>query len=559
LKIFFSLVQAMAFFLMIAYAYCKSPAYRALRPEALSRRDRVVLYLLFSAISIAGTYLGQPVQGAIANTRAVGAVLAGLVGGPLLGLGVGITGGVHRWLLGGFTGVACGLSTTVEGAIGGLVHLWVMRRRGREATFSPVVALATTVVAEAAQMLIILAVARPFTDALALVQVIALPMLSVNSAGAAVFMSIIKDRQSLADQLGAASTAKALRIAERTLALLAKGFSREAAPELARIIHQETGVGAVAVTDTERILAYVGEGEDHHRPGDAICSDFTKRAIAQSEVMFANGVDEPYVCPVSPSCPLRSALVVPLHVDGEVIGTIKLYERANRRFLNINRTLGEGLTALFASQLLHARFHEQKQLMVVSELKLARAQVNPHFLFNSLATIMAIMRKDPERARSLLNHLSNFFRMNLKRSCDLSTLEEELSHVTAYLEIEKARYEEQLAFELDIDPTLMKLRLPTFTLQPLLENAIKHGISEMLTPGTARIHAYRQDGEAVIDVEDDAGAFDEHGGTRDGLGISIVDRRIRNLLGAGAGVSIECVPCRLTRVSIRVPITQEAA
>ena len=553
MKLFFALIQAMSFFLFVAYLYCKSPAFSLVRSEALRPRHKLFLFVLFSALSITGTYLGLPVQGAIANTRAIGPILAGLIGGPVLGAAVGLTGGLHRWGLGGFTGLACGLSTLTEGLMGGLVHLYLVRRGRSDEVFRPWVAFTTTLVAEATQMAIILAVARPFADAVALVEVIALPMILANSAGAALFISIIRDRQELYDQAGAVSSARALRIAERTLAVMSKGFGAGVAPEMARIIHQETGVGAVAITDAERVLAFVGYGAEHHHAGTPIASDWTRRAISEIATTYVDGVHARYECPLSRDCPLHSVLVVPLLVDGEVVGTIKLYEPAHRRFLSFNRTLGEGLKVLLSSQLLRARYQEQKSLLVMSELKLARAQVNPHFLFNALNTIMAML-PDASRPRDLLNNLSNFFRANLKRNNELSTIEEELEHVSAYLEIEKARFEDRLAVEVEVDRTLLQLRVPTFTLQPLMENAIKHGISDMLTPGTARIRIYRQDGAARVDVEDDAGAFDERKGRGDGLGMRIVDKRIRNLLGEGHGLTTSCVPNRLTRVSFTVPI-----
>ena len=228
MKLFFALIQAMSFFLFVAYLYCKSPAFSPLHSAALRPRHKLILYVLFAALSVTGTYLGLPVRGAIANTRAIGPILAGLIGGPWLGAAVGLTGGLHRWWLGGFTGLACGLSTLTEGIIGGMVHLYLVRRGRSEEVFRPWVAFATTVLAEATQMAIILAVARPFQDALALVEVIALPMIAANSAGAALFISIIRDRQELCDQVGAVSSARALRIAERTLASMAKGFGAAA-------------------------------------------------------------------------------------------------------------------------------------------------------------------------------------------------------------------------------------------------------------------------------------------------------------------------------------------
>jgi two-component system LytT family sensor kinase len=188
----------------------------------------------------------------------------------------------------------------------------------------------------------------------------------------------------------------------------------------------------------------------------------------------------------------------------------------------------------------------------MSELKLAQAQVNPHFLFNALNTIIAILRRDGERARELLIHLSNFFRKNLKRSSDVSTLREELEHVGAYLEIEKARFEGRIAVETDVDPELLGLEMPAFTLQPLVENAFKHGLSDALCDGRATIRAYRKDGAAIVEVEDNGGAWKEPR-EKAGLGMQIVDKRVKNLFGEAFGVTVTCVPRELTRVTVRLP------
>jgi two-component system LytT family sensor kinase len=308
----------------------------------------------------------------------------------------------------------------------------------------------------------------------------------------------------------------------------------------------------VGVTDTERILGWSGLGGDHHRPGRPIASPYTKQALASNSVVFADGIRQAYDCTVSPSCPLSSVLIVPLQVDGTVVGTVQLFEPRGRRFLNMNRSLGEGLGALLSSQLLISRYQEQKSLLVLSELKLARAQVNPHFLFNALNTIIAILRRDADRSRELLIHLSNFFRKNLKRSSDVSTLAEELEHVGAYLEIEKARFEGRIVVETDVDPALVRLSMPSFTLQPLVENAFKHGVSSLLGEGRVSIRARRREGAVLVEVEDNAGAWQ---GPADGagLGMQIVDKRVKNLYGAAYGLSVECTPHQLTRVTLRLP------
>jgi two-component system LytT family sensor kinase len=548
----FSLLQQMSVFLVIAYLFTKSPAFRPLTGETLPPRHKVILYFVFSAFSILGTYFGLPVGDAIANTRAIGAVLAGLIGGPILGLAVGLTGGLHRLSLGGFTAFSCGISTTVEGLIGGLFHLYLMRRGSNRDIFNPHIALTATFVAEAVQMLIILLLARPFADALALVRVIAVPMILANSVGAALFISIMRDQKRMYDKFGVIFSAKALKIAEKTLGIMGRGFNRETATEIAEVIYRETGVSAVAITDRQEILAYLGEGADHHIPGNAIGSEQTRQAIRENRVIYADGIHEVFTCSRSPACPLGSALVVPLQVDNEVVGTIKLYERKNKLFLSLNRTLGEGIARMLSEQLLRYRYEDQKNLLLTSELKLIQAQINPHFLFNALNTISAVISEDAPRARDLLLHLSNLFRKNLKRTSDISTLEEELNHVNSYLTIEKARFEDRLVVQQSIDPELLSTRLPTFTLQPIIENAIKHGVSAMFGVGIIQVTACRIGSRVEITIEDNAGTYCPEI-KEGGLGMNIVDKRIKNLCGRQYGLVTACEPERRTAITIVLP------
>jgi two-component system LytT family sensor kinase len=553
MSLFLQLFQTMAIFLVVGYLYCKSPWFRPLTNQNLDRRDKVYLYFFFSALSIMGTYLGHPVQGALANTRAIGPVLAGMIGGPVLGTAVGFTGGLHRYFQGGFTAFSCGLSTTTEGLVGGLLCLYLTRRNKLQEIFNPGVAFLTAAVAETLQMVIILAVSRPFSDALALVKVIALPMIVTTSCGCAIFMSIIRDQRDMYDRAAAAFSSRAFNIAERSLSLLSKGFNRQTADEMAKIIREETGVSAVAITDTEKVLSFVGVGSEHHLPDTPISSPLTMLAIRENRVTFADGAQDHYRCFISETCPLNSVLVAPLAVDDVVIGTIKLYEDSNKRFLNMNKSLGEGIARLLSNQLLVSKYQQQKSLLVISELKLLQAQVNPHFLFNSLNTIIAILRKDASRARELLMSLSSFLRKSLKKNGELSTMEEELAHVNSYLAIEKARFEDRLTIEMNVDPNLLNLKLPAFTLQPIIENAIKHGIANMLGPGVAKIRAYKENGVAIIEIEDNAGTFCENG-NENGLGIKIVDRRLKLMAGASYGAKVSCVPNELTRVTISIPL-----
>jgi two-component system, LytTR family, sensor kinase len=558
MRLLLSLFEAMAVFFVLFHLYSRTRLFQPLRTDWLRPGARASLFAFFCGISILGTYLGLPLAGgAIANTRAVGAVLAGLLGGPALGVAVGATAGLHRITLGGITAVSGAMATTLEGLGAGLVHLALMRKRAPERIIDWKLAGAVTAIGEVVHMGLLLLVSRPTDEVIALIKVLGLPMIVANSAGAALFMTVLKDRQNVHDKVGAASSEEALRIAERTLEPLARGFGPESAREIAGVIREETGVGAVALTDTENVLAFDGVGDDHHTPGMPIASPFTRTVLSTRDAVFADGERDEFRCTLSPRCPLGSVAIAPIMADGAAIGTVQMYEPRRKRFRRVNRSLCTGVAELLSQQLLLTRYQEQKNLLVRSELKLIQAQVNPHFLFNSLNTIMAITRTDAERARGLLAHLSNFFRKNLKRSSELSTLEEELEHVASYLEIEKARFRDRLVIETDVDPTLLTLRLPTFTLQPLVENSVKHGLSATLDRATTRIRARREGDVALIDVEDDAGTFIARPGG-DGLGMALVEKRLKNLLGNEWGLVVESRPNELTRVTIRVPLRERA-
>lgn len=116
--------------------------------------------------------------------------------------------------------------------------------------------------------------------------------------------------------------------------------------KVAQVLIQELDIGAVAITDRDKLLAFTGIGDDHHLPGKPISSSYTQRAIETGEVVYADGNEVPYRCSIHPHCKLGSTLVIPLRGENQrVIGTIKLYEAKNRLFSSINRTLGEDCPA----------------------------------------------------------------------------------------------------------------------------------------------------------------------------------------------------------------------
>ena len=475
-------------------------------------------------------------------------------GGPVVGFAVGFTGGIHRYSLGGFTDLACAISTTAEGLIGGLLHVYLVRKNKASQLFNPLVVFSVTLFAEIIQMLILLAVAKPFEQSYALVSDIAAPMIIANSVGAALFMSIIQDRKTIFEKYSATFSRRALTIAERSVGILHGGFNSDNAQKIVRIVYEETNVGAVAITDREKILAFVGIGDEHHIPNTPISSQSTLTSMEQNDIIYLDGKENPYQCSLSQDCKLGSALIIPLRAGNEVVGTIKLYEPKLKLFSTINMSMGEGIAQLLSSQILFSNYQQQQTLLTQAEIKLLHAQVNPHFLFNALNTISAVTRRDPDKARELIQHLSHFFRSNLKQNINTVKLKDELAHVNAYLTIEKARFTDRLEVEWDIAPQLYESQLPSFTLQPLVENAIKHGISNMLEGGKVKIYSEAFEGGFKLTVEDNAGNYQKPSQDHVGLGMEIVDKRLTNFFGQDSALKIESQPQQFTRMSFIIPI-----
>ncbi|AYF16272.1 TPA: LytS/YhcK type 5TM receptor domain-containing protein [Vibrio parahaemolyticus] len=553
MELVISLLQQMCVYLVLAYMLSKTPIILPLLSISSRLSHRLICYVLFSGFCILGTYFGLHINDAIANTRAIGAVMGGLFGGPVVGFAVGLTGGIHRYSLGGFTDLACAISTTAEGVIGGLLHVYLIKRNKGALLFNPSVVFSVTFVAEVVQMILLLAVAKPFDQAYELVSAIAAPMIIANSFGAALFMSILQDRKTIFEKYSATFSRRALTIADRSVGILSNGFNTENAEKIARIIYEETKVGAVAITDQEKILAFVGIGDDHHRPNTPISSQSTLDSMEKNDIIYLDGTERPYQCSLAKDCKLGSALIIPLRAGKAVIGTIKLYEPKRKLFSTANMSMAEGIAQLLSSQILYGDYQQQQALLAQAEIKLLHAQVNPHFLFNALNTISAITRRDPDKARELIQNLSHFFRSNLKQNINTVTLKEELAHVNSYLSIEKARFTDRLEVEIDIDPKLLDIKLPSFTLQPLVENAIKHGISNMLEGGKVKIYSEAHPQGHLITVEDNAGSFQPPKDNHSGLGLEIVDKRLTNQFGRDSALKIACVRHQFTKMSFIIP------
>lgn len=487
MELFLFMLERVGLIIVFAFLMSRWRFFRGMLFQDQGVQEKSWLIIIFSALSIVSSYTGIKIEGgiiyplnqmihstinaeeAIANTRLIGVAIAGIFGGPLVGVSVGIIAGIHRITLGGFTAVACGVSTILAGFItGGLSRQLKIRQ-----TFSYKKAVMIGICAETLQMIVILIIAKPFEQALQLVSLIALPMIIMNALGILIFFIIIKTFIDEEERTKALQTHQAFSIAQQTIEHFRKGLNEESCRTVAEIIKREIKVEAVAITDTNGILAHVGVGEDHHVIHQEIITALTKRVLVEGRIITATSAKE-INCPHE-DCPLSAAIVLPLKVQHKTVGTLKLYFINVSSLTGAKKELAEGLSRLFSSQLEYAEIEQQRKLLKDAEIKALQAQVHPHFFFNSLNTISSLIRTDADEARALLIKLSTFFRSNLQGARQmLIPLKNEIDHVEAYLSIEQKRFPNRYDVKFHLDESLFDVQIPPFTLQPLVENAIYH-------------------------------------------------------------------------------------
>ncbi|NLZ51893.1 MAG: sensor histidine kinase [Thermoanaerobacteraceae bacterium] len=531
-----NLASRLGVFVIIAFLLSQTSTFKKLiLKKEVSLGEKIILSIIFGSFGILGTYMGIPIYGALANSRAVGVIIGGLLGGPFVGALSGLIAAFHRWGIdiGGFTAIACSVSTFTEATLAGLIH-----RRFENGKIHWWFGFAVGTSMELLQMIIILTIAKPFSAAWELVKVIWFPMTFVNSCGIAIFILIIDNIFKEQERVGALQAQLSLDIASKTLPYLRKGLNELSAYKTAKIIYDKTDFDAVAITDIEKILAHVGRGEDHHKVGSYLMTKTTKNAIDSKNYKVAISREE--INCEEPSCPLSSAVVAPLLECDKVIGCLKLYRIRPNSISSIDIKLAQGLAHMFSTQLELAKAENQAKLLAIAERRALQAQINPHFLFNALNTIISVSRKNSDNARQLLIDLSQFFRKNLSAGMELVPLEQEIEHVKAYLSIEQARFGERLKTEFSIDsPVALSVKVPPLILQPLVENAVKHGIMPKQEGGKVTIKIEDLSQGVVVSVKDDGVGMTEdifenikkNKVSKDKIGLRNVNGRLENYFG----------------------------
>jgi two-component system LytT family sensor kinase len=343
----------------------------------------------------------------------------------------------------------------------------------------------------------------------------------------------------------------ALHAATVMLPHLRRGLSEETAGRAVTHLRTLTQASAVALGDRERVLAFDGLADDHHHAGDAL---IPISAPAREDRLH---VESQVRCPHL-DCPLGAAVAAPLLVAGELVGSfVALYARGRQITPDDTRTVAEA-ASLVSAQLELRELEEQSERLARAELRALRAQISPHFIYNAMAAIAGYIHSQPDEARELLTEFAEFTRYAFRGQRPYVTVADELHYVEKYLRLERARFGERLQVRTQVAPEVLTAVVPVLSLQPLVENAVRHGVERR---GEGRVEVIGRDIDADVELQvsdngigmDPSRAAAALSGRGGGVGIANVQARLQTAFGPGYGLEIDSDPGRGTTVTMTLP------
>ena len=380
-----------------------------------------------------------------------------------------------------------------------------------------------------------------------------LVVLLAVSVGAAIFYFLRNRRNSYASPRERATfgTLHTVALAAPSLRLgLSKSSARFALPYLRQLLD----VCALTMTDTSlATLAWDGTA-DHHEPdvrslADTVINTGRQQMLSHSAIPCQRN-----------DCQVRGIVVMPLESDGTIIGTLGAVTTSTAGPVLLRATAE--VARYVSSQLELAELEEARARLDRAEVRALRAQISPHFVYNALTTIASFIRTDPVRARELLIEFADFTRYSFRTAGEYTTLQDELNNIERYVRLEKARFGNRLNIKLQIAPEVLSVVLPFLALQPLVENAVRHGLGSKPNGGTITITAENAGNECVIIVEDDGIGMDPtrlHEDLADAhqsgahVGLGNVDDRMRSTFGNDFGLVVDTAIGAGMKITLRVP------
>jgi two-component system LytT family sensor kinase len=344
----------------------------------------------------------------------------------------------------------------------------------------------------------------------------------------------------------------ALHAATATLPNLRRGLSSRTAERAVPYLCALTGAAAIALADTRAVLAIEGEGREQVRPGDLLSRLLERARDNRLHIV-------PRLVSSDPTCPLRSAVLAPLVAQDQRIGTLIAFYRSVGRPSHHELRVVQEAASLVSAQVELSLVAAQEERLAQAELRALRAQISPHFIYNALAAVAGDIHARPEEARDLLIDFAEFTRYLFRDGRSYVTLGEEIEHVERYLRLEQARFREILHVTVDVPESTRGAVVPAMSVQPLVENAVRHGVERGAGTGRVTISARIVGGDVQLRVSDDGVGIEPErlqavlAGAGGGIGVSNVDARLRATFGERYALRIESALDEGTTAVMTVP------
>lgn len=467
--------------------------------ENYKLKDLFIISLIFTALAILGTYNGINVQGSLANTRIIAIVSGGVLFGPLVGITSGIISGFHRYItdIGGITAFPCFISSIFAGLLSGFFYKKISSK------YKWIYGIACGVISESFSMCLIYLLSKPHNIAIGIIKKIYIPMI-VGQISIGFLISIVDAIKKEKEEVAAMQSKLALDIANKTLPYF-RSINEKSLEKICRIIRDKIKSDAVSITDRNEVLAYVGVGEEAFKSPHTEISNITRCSIRENKILNIQVKEEE--SSISEKVNLKTAMIIPLIDSKGVIGTLKIYYTKKYDMSHSKKSLAIGLSQIISTLMEISKIEKIEKEKKKAEIKALQRQINPHFLFNALNTITSFIRINPDKARNLIINLSTYMRYNLEVNDNLIDINKELEQVKAYVEIEKARFGDKLTVLYNIDDNI-DAKIPSLIIQPLVENAIIHGIRKNGGCGIVVIGVKKEDGYTKVWVENDGITID---------------------------------------------------
>lgn len=542
MQIFYEAILNIALLVLMANLMLKSKIIRdIILQEKRSFKSQALLSALFGGLVIVSTCTAMDTGSYQLNTRAIGAMAAGLLGGSVVGLYASLIGAVYAYVFSSpqAFAMAAAFSTMMFGLLGGGFYPYFQRGKWKYKDL-----LLLTCFAEICDMVCLLRFAVPARMALEAVLKISVPMILINAVGILIFISSFNTIFEFQDLESSRQLQRASELAQKCLPFFQQGIShKDNMKKLTETMLEEIDWAGVMITDKNEIIASSQKEAAEAIRFGADLPDVGKKAMESGHVEVVYKV--PITSPWYEFMKDYSLVAAPFVIRNQAIGCLIVWVKKKWVLRQSELQILRHLVTLSSYQIALAELEQQSTMRQKAEFKALQFQVNPHFLFNALNTVSYVCREDSERARELLLTLANYFRYNLNYDAYFVPLEEELEHVQDYLEIEKARFEEKLLVTLEM-PEYMDIDIPTLILQPIVENAVRYGMNKD-GKRIVKIHAEEEPKGYMVCVSDEGKGIsqeileklknDEPIGNS--IGLSNVHKRMKSLYGEENGLRIK--------------------